>query len=161
MFFRRYCYIYNSRNYRSLLAKSEATDRNLQIYNSRNYRSLLAILYQIHRFQRSTIVDIIEAYQPFSIIVLLLLLSTIVEIIEAYQPPFIRMMSKPYLQQQKLQKLTSHRNMANEILNRSTIVEIIEAYQPSPYVYALYHKSTIVEIIEAYQPAKASQHGLN
>ena len=139
MFFRRYCYIYNSRNYRSLLAKSEATDRNLQIYNSRNYRSLLAILYQIHRFQR----------------------STIVEIIEAYQPPFIRMMSKPYLQQQKLQKLTSHRNMANEILNRSTIVEIIEAYQPSPYVYALYHKSTIVEIIEAYQPAKASQHGLN
>ena len=109
MFFRRYCYIYNSRNYRSLLAKSEATDRNLQIYNSRNYRSLLAILYQIHRFQRSTIVDIIEAYQPFSIIVLLLLLSTIVEIIEAYQP-YPHEPQTAYL---------------------STIVEIIEAYQPA------------------------------
>ena len=54
-------YIYNSRNYRSLLA-SENQRRESYIYNSRNYRSLLAAHIGIDRNLLSTIVEIIEAY---------------------------------------------------------------------------------------------------
>ena len=100
--------IYNSRNYRSLLAKARPKRRFETIYNSRNYRSLLANLAIKFEICKSTIVEIIEAYQPYHNGFLYQLGSTIVEIIEAYQPAIT-------LQRTKV---------------KSTIVEIIEAYQP-------------------------------
>ena len=77
--------IYNSRNYRSLLAEGTMEFVNILIYNSRNYRSLLAFL----------------------AVSLVICESTIVEIIEAYQPALRMPPSGSNLQQQKLQKLTS------------------------------------------------------
>ena len=101
-------YIYNSRNYRSLLALEEMFNNLSDIYNSRNYRSLLAVIRLPIRLP----------------------ISTIVEIIEAYQPAVRSVFCGSHLQQQKLQKLTSQvfRRLPIPI---STIVEIIEAYQPS------------------------------
>ena len=59
----------------------------IEIYNSRNYRSILANYFQTPLNNRSTIVEIIEAYQPCN-----------------------RNKPKPkYLQQQKLQKHTSQK----------------------------------------------------
>ena len=55
--------IYNSRNYRSILAP-EGVKLLLFIYNSRNYRSILALMYVVFGTMLSTIVEIIEAYQP-------------------------------------------------------------------------------------------------
>ena len=52
--------IYNSRNYRSILAIPD-TVCHLEIYNSRNYRSILANRINVHGTE-STIVEIIEAY---------------------------------------------------------------------------------------------------
>ena len=77
------------------------------IYNSRNYRSLLAQPGEWARISKSTIVEIIEAYQPESAI----------------------SWTFRNLQQQKLQKLTSHMTLTGDEYE-STIVEIIEAYQP-------------------------------
>ena len=54
--------IYNSRNYRSLLALFHNCSFITVIYNSRNYRSLLAALYKNDVEAISTIVEIIEAY---------------------------------------------------------------------------------------------------
>ena len=55
----------------------------------------------------STIVEIIEAYQPVVCVWVVYHSSTIVEIIEAYQPKFLNLLYITYLQQQKLLKLTS------------------------------------------------------
>ena len=98
--------------------------------------------------------------------------STIVEIIEAYQPGNYAVSRECNLQQQKLLKHTSHID-CQTTSSISTIVEIIEAYQPMHNkVQRLSHLqqqkllkhtsrlplqhsrglSTIVEIIEAYQP---------
>ena len=78
---------------------------------------------------QSTIVEIIEAYQPIAK-EKEQTESTIVEIIEAYQPLPYSSPAYPNLQQQKLLKLISQSvdNQMNTVL--STIVEIIEAYQP-------------------------------
>ena len=142
-------YIYNSRNYRSILAFISSQTRKILIYNSRNYRSILAqycfassnVYLQQQKLQKhtslwcflrqsyqSTIVEIIEAYQPWMEANGDITKSTIVEIIEAYQPFFpspllyaiynsrnyrsilarqMRSRSYSYLQQQKLQKHTS------------------------------------------------------
>ena len=54
--------IYNSRNYRSLLASGVTLYALNTIYNSRNYRSLLAISKDKAKQYGSTIVEIIEAY---------------------------------------------------------------------------------------------------
>ena len=142
--------IYNSRNYRSLLAIQHSTlnikylqQQKLQkltspwlewsfrisIYNSRNYRSLLARIAPALSAIRSTIVEIIEAYQPLKPSRSILPVSTIVEIIEAYQPIDNLNSRIRHLQQQKLQKLTSQLFFLDEVFI-STIVEIIEAYQP-------------------------------
>ena len=53
--------IYNSRNYRSILAIPD-TVCHLEIYNSRNYRSILAKRIPPEHTCLSTIVEIIEAY---------------------------------------------------------------------------------------------------
>ena len=55
--------IYNSRNYWSLLAIAVESLKK-SIYNSRNYWSLLAWSMVVKRRWRSTIVEIIGAYQP-------------------------------------------------------------------------------------------------
>ena len=55
----------------------------------------------------STIVEIIEAYQPVVCVWVVYHSSTIVEIIEAYQPLVAHSRFEVYLQQQKLLKLTS------------------------------------------------------
>ena len=144
------------------------------IYNSRNYWSLLAAyILEMIKATGSTIVEIIGAYQPVIQLQGNTSTSTIVEIIGAYQP-FPNENAAPInLQQQKLLELTSpyifkstgiliynSRNywslLAIKIKNTgifiSTIVEIIGAYQPmlnSPN----FQQSTIVEIIGAYQPS--------
>ena len=100
--------IYNSRNYRSLLAGFTIPRIFYIIYNSRNYRSLLAYEKLDKKLWKSTIVEIIEAYQPLDRQWLDASKSTIVEIIEAYQPTNL-----------------------NSDFYASTIVEIIEAYQPT------------------------------
>ena len=104
---RQVAHIYNSRNYRSLLAKG-SVPQTIIIYNSRNYRSLLALVLGLHTY----------------------IVSTIVEIIEAYQPRKKAGLYYRNLQQQKLQKLTSLIKDLR-IISESTIVEIIEAYQPA------------------------------
>ena len=54
--------IYNSRNYRSILASIKGVLGSVLIYNSRNYRSILAKASDLTEGQKSTIVEIIEAY---------------------------------------------------------------------------------------------------
>ena len=56
--------------------------------------------------RKSTIVEIIEAYQP-RIKRVIKVKSTIVEIIEAYQPVLHDVIDETHLQQQKLLKHTS------------------------------------------------------
>ena len=68
------------------LLEPTSTHTHTQIYNSRNYQSLLANSIQIKIKHKSTIVEIIRAYQPLRLIYRGFLLSTIVEIIRAYQP---------------------------------------------------------------------------
>ena len=175
--------IYNSRNYRSILAGFTAPwlYRNLQqqklqkhtshikretqsirIYNSRNYRSILAILVLIIRFYSSTIVEIIEAYQPG----------------KYEESPLSD------LQQQKLQKHTSQvtlltvtyyiynsRNYRSILAFQTPVRFLAFIYNSRNYrsilAYGLYFislsSSTIVEIIEAYQPCnpKESQTSLS
>ena len=99
-------YIYNSRNYRSLLAKIGFSGDSNIIYNSRNYRSLLAqqsfnSFFPIYnsRNYRSLLAQLGGSVSASP--------STIVEIIEAYQPRMSPLAGRPHLQQQKLQKLTS------------------------------------------------------
>ena len=170
------------------------------IYNSRNYRSLLALT-QSARFSIpiSTIVEIIEAYQPCISVnlrdkiynsrnyrSLLALVYKNISFVYIYNSRNYRsLLAKDskntagnYLQQQKLQKLTSQQK-AKQFSILSTIVEIIEAYQPKSYEAwyktnlqqqklqkltshltfsgTLPLKSTIVEIIEAYQPLTSAK----
>ena len=142
--------IYNSRNYRSLLAYL-SFGRMMKIYNSRNYRSLLA---------------------PPDV-ALSTWISTIVEIIEAYQPSNTFKRMDEDLQQQKLQKLTSHKlqgrfplNLQQQKLQKLT--SLIEHVVPAgcdlqqqklqkltsqSVTVNNTELSTIVEIIEAYQPS--------
>ena len=77
------------------------------IYNSRNYQSLLAAKAESLSPSKSTIVEIIRAYQPFVPSLYPCFKSTIVEIIRAYQPSDRRTGWWCYLQQQKLLELTS------------------------------------------------------
>ena len=84
------------------------------IYNSRNYLSILAVLVADVKASRSTIVEIIGAYQPCSLDTVKRTRSTIVEIIGAYQPCRIAYAFLPVL---------------------STIVEIIGAYQPCDLLF--------------------------
>ena len=100
----------------------------LDLQQQKLLKLISPLVEQVKEF-RSTIVEIIEAYQP-SLIAIAEIVSTIVEIIEAYQPRLETSRERPI----------------------STIVEIIEAYQPLVEVYPQFHISTIVEIIEAYQP---------
>ena len=86
----------------SLLVKTDVT---IPIYNSRNYRSILASI-KINALTRSTIVEIIEAYQP---------LVTFCSVIGIYNSRNYRSIlavtigtkKANHLQQQKLQKHTS------------------------------------------------------
>ena len=120
---------------------------------------------------KSTIVEIIRAYQPHFIVRLLRCRSTIVEIIRAYQPFSSCHPPISDLQQQKLLELTSPA-LLNTFTLLSTIVEIIRAYQPIIFQALILYlqqqklleltslassgctraRSTIVEIIRAYQP---------
>ena len=149
------------------------------IYNSRNYRSLLALT-QSARFSIpiSTIVEIIEAYQPCISVnlrdkiynsrnyrSLLALVYKNISFVYIYNSRNYRsLLAKDskntagnYLQQQKLQKLTSLSILAQVTTSSSTIVEIIEAYQPLASGLLLHQQSTIVEIIEAYQPKSSDR----
>ena len=78
--------IYNSRNYTSLSTCVGATNR-VKIYNSRNYASLSTVNKAVKN-ARSTIVEIMQAFQPIRVNSQYLLKSTIVEIMQAFQPCF-------------------------------------------------------------------------
>ena len=122
-----------------------------QIYNSRNYRSILAPPGFSIGPLLSTIVEIIEAYQPYVNILINIMVSTIVEIIEAYQPEKLKYVLYYDLQQQKLQKHTSRRQNGQQyrLIYNSRNYRSILARKPTTRMQP---KSTIVEIIEAYQP---------
>ena len=155
---------------------ADAEEHHQQIYNSRNYRSLLAPPDVALSTWISTIVEIIEAYQPsntfkrmdedlqqqklqkltshklqgrFPLNLQQQKLQKLTSLIEHVVPAGCD------LQQQKLQKLTSQSVTVNNT-ELSTIVEIIEAYQPF-FVGGHPFLSTIVEIIEAYQPINIKQ----
>ena len=101
---------------------------NDHIYNSRNYWSILAIISdQIFRFhlQQQKLLE----HTSHSRIKIGTLRSTIVEIIGAYQPVNLLVDLPSHLQQQKLLEHTS-RVVVGGVVARSTIVEIIGAYQP-------------------------------
>ena len=121
--------IYNSRNYQSLLATSRDEVQRHEIYNSRNYQSLLAMDSNRRNTLKSTIVEIIRAYQPT------LYRQRVIHIYNSrnYQSLLALVSGKrlqTYLQQQKLLELTSLK-IKNSHYTISTIVEIIRAYQPS------------------------------
>ena len=147
---KRYLYIYNSRNYQSLLARFRYW-KNLNNLQQQKLLELTSLLVDLAWEYISTIVEIIRAYQPVVALAVLHIqiynsrnyqsllalgfgrlqsvLSTIVEIIRAYQP-----------------------TARGGKVCGSTIVEIIRAYQPGADIKTL-SLSTIVEIIRAYQPS--------
>ena len=177
MFFRRYCYIYNSRNYRSLLAKSEATDRNLQIYNSRNYRSLLAL------FHNCSFITVIYNSRNYRSLLAALYkndveaISTIVEIIEAYQPQeygkrnfkqiynsrnYRSLLAKP-IRVCVVSQIYNSRNYRSLLAGEGFATWVKLIYNSRNYRSLLASNlarnscpSTIVEIIEAYQPVSSA-----
>ena len=143
------------------------------IYNSRNYRSLLALT-QSARFSIpiSTIVEIIEAYQPCISVnlrdkiynsrnyrSLLALVYKNISFVYIYNSRNYRsLLAKDskntagnYLQQQKLQKLTS---LASQLAQLKQIYNSrnYRSLLAGGHWYSNSGKSTIVEIIEAYQP---------
>ena len=127
------------------------------IYNSRNYQSLLAIPMQRRIVDKSTIIEIIRAYQPFLHNYITSPPSTIVEIIKAYQPTAQRLFR--YSPSTIVEIIRAYQPSIPSPIQHpeSTIVEIIRAYQPSNYEFDLGFISTIVEIIRAYQPLLSKQ----
>ena len=127
---------------------------------------------------KSTIVEIIEAYQPckeigicminlqqqkllkhtsLNSLCLTLMLSTIVEIIEAYQPKGIVITSFLHLQQQKLLKHTSQYVRQRRSSGNLQQQKLLKHTSPMYRGINSYSLSTIVEIIEAYQPARQNR----
>ena len=98
--------IYNSRNSIGLLAFMAVRNKSI-IYNIRNSIGLLAMALNAELCGR----------------------STIVEIQSAYQPRFTDNIVCLNLQQQKFNRLISHR-LNRAAVGLSTIVEIQSAYQP-------------------------------
>ena len=142
--------IYNSRNYRSLLAPARGVSKS-DIYNSRNYRSLLASHITKRSVRISTIVEIIEAYQPVSRQAANAI-STIVEIIEAYQPRSKANQLLKYLQQQKLQKLTSREIFSSALLvsiyNSRNYRSLLAPYRLQRYKKSLKQRLFCLNILE-------------
>ena len=121
------------------------------IYNSRNYQSLLANCNRTTRHSKSTIVEIIRAYQPYTAAQIAYQQSTIVEIIRAYQPQSGHPWPQSNLQQQKLLELTSLTTLSRT----SSVIYNSRNYQSllaTSKLVTIAYISTIVEIIRAYQP---------
>ena len=160
------CHIYNSRNYRSLLARSSRSTA-FSIYNSRNYRSLLAegtmefvnILIYNSRNYRSLL--------AFLAVSLVICESTIVEIIEAYQPALRMPPSGSNLQQQKLQKLTSRgwvvvfgHSIYNSRNYRSLLAHYIFSGKPLNIYNSRNYRSLLAPTSCAYHTAHLQQQKL-
>ena len=107
----------------------------LTIYNSRNYQSLLAGYANQVATKKSTIVEIIRAYQP----------QLYICIVAAY------------LQQQKLLELTSPQQSDCTVIP-STIVEIIRAYQPHPLLLGQNFNLQQQKLLELTSPSVEPKH---
>ena len=98
--------IYNSRNYRSLLAR-KTLRKNLPDLQQQKLQKLTSLSFTSSMLFRDLQQQKLQKLTSQHIQDLIEELSTIVEIIEAYQPRMARESMSFYLQQQKLQKLTS------------------------------------------------------
>ena len=143
--------IYNSRNYQSLLAKNRGSAWRFDLQQQK-LLELTSLTYFKNWLFRSTIVEIIRAYQPETphrnavqnlqqqkLLELTSLRLHIHRIGENLQQQKLLELTSlrlhihrigENLQQQKLLELTSLLSDCKDV-SRSTIVEIIRAYQPS------------------------------
>ena len=170
--------IYNSRNYQSLLAKDTYHSYAI-IYNSRNYQSLLATHHKTPPCTKSTIVEIIRAYQPGSkkrkapafnlqqqkLLELtspshIFLTHTLIYNSRNYQSLLAIGSASSVLQdlqQQKLLELTSRLSLfgSNKAIYNSRNYQSLLAELGKVFILV---GSTIVEIIRAYQPDNMPIH---